>query len=705
VVAQSERTAPGGEHITLTASKPSPTDTVVWSLDAGSPGSLDRTSGDTVQYIPPAAGNPSGSAAVVVNASIGSATKKTTIFLEGAQGLRLLAGNDFGWGAVNASGQAARFRVGAGIARDAQGNVYVADSGNGVIRKVTAQGEVMTFAGSVSARGSVDGTGTAARFYWPTGITIDAAGNLFVTDETNNNIRKITPSGIVTTVAGDASLPGGPGGSNDGTGMAAKFNRPSGIAVDLAGNLYVSDTGNQMIRKITPAGVVTTLAANNPSVPVESRLLSGPRGLAVDVSGNVYVVDSAADGEVPCGPNCYNAAAAVRKITPQGVVTTFAGKHGVMKISYRDGKGFVDNPDAVARDGVGTEARFEGPMNGIAIDATGNLYVNTSGPVRKITQEGIVSTLPNKNGGSHGRDWLALDPAGKLYIADTQLGTEYRILEMSFNGDIVTLAGGTIRTDGYRDGSGRSALFQQPAGIASDRSGNLYVVDERNPAVRKITPLGEVSTLLKLPSTTRLYAITTDASGNIYVYSDSMQDGWAIRKISPSGEVNVLPNTTGSVMTPGGYLYSAEYLSNVNRKIGGTINFGMYAPGIATDSTGNLYLLSSYLSSGVSVYKVTQAGATSAVMTVPAGFSVVGMTIDQEDNLYVTYSNYGETVIRKITPQGTASTVFSYTGDGVSDGNHLTPNASMWMAGGIAMAGAKTIALTVDNGVFLLQLP
>jgi hypothetical protein len=92
-------------------------------------------------------------------------------------------------------------------------------------------------------------------------------------------------------------------------------------------------------------------------------------------------------------------------------------------------------------------------------------------------------------------------------------------------------------------------------------------------------------------------------------------------------------------------------------------------------------------------------------MTVPAGFSVVGMTIDQEDNLYVTYSNYGETVIRKITPQGTASTVFSYTGDGVSDGNHLTPNASMWMAGGIAMAGAKTIALTVDNGVFLLQLP
>jgi hypothetical protein len=233
----------------------------------------------------------------------------------------------------------------------------------------------------------------------------------------------------------------------------------------------------------------------------------------------------------------------------------------------------------------------------------------------------------------------------------------------------------------------------------------LYVVDERNPAVRKITPLGEVSTLLKLPSTTRLYAITTDASGNIYVYSDSMQDGWAIRKISPSGEVNVLPNTTGSVMTPGGYLYSAEYLSNVNRKIGGTINFGMYAPGIATDSTGNLYLLSSYLSSGVSVYKVTQAGATSAVMTVPAGFSVVGMTIDQEDNLYVTYSNYGETVIRKITPQGTASTVFSYTGDGVSDGNHLTPNASMWMAGGIAMAGAKTIALTVDNGVFLLQLP
>jgi sugar lactone lactonase YvrE len=690
VVAQSERTAPGGEHITLTASKPSPTNTVVWTLEAGSPGSLDRTSGDTVQYIPPAAGNPSGSAAVVVNASIGSATKKTTIFLESAQGLRLLAGNDFGWGMVNASGQAARFSTSGGIARDAQGNVYVADSGNGVIRKVTAQGEVTTFAGSASATGSVDGTGTAARFYSPLGITIDAAGNLFVTDASNNNIRKITPSGVVTTVAGD---PSPPAGSNDGTGKAAKFNRPSGIAVDLAGNLYVSDTGNQKIRKITPAGVVTTLAGNNGLLPVESRLLFGPRGIALDVSGNVYVVDSAINGDhnLPyCYPDCNYFTAAVRKITPQGVVTTFAGKDGVIKI------GNVPNPGAVAHDGTGTEARFESGMNGIAIDATGNLYVTTSGPVRKITQEGIVSTLPNNSGGGIGGDWLAFDPAGKLYIAGQS------IREMSFNGDIATLAG-SITTGGYRDGSGRSALFNQPVGIASDRSGNLYVVDYWNWAVRKITPLGEVSTLSKFPPNSFLKNITTDASGNIYI--DSNIGGEAIRKISPSGNVSVLPDTKSGVMTTdaGGNLYSLEASSNVIRKItpegiASTITKldNGWVKGIAADRAGNLYVLQN----GVS--KITQAGVRSNVAAPPAGFYPIGMTIDREDNLYVAYfSITAETIIQKITPQDTVSTVFSSsTGDAVAaDGNYL------YLPKGIAMAGAKTIALTVDNGVFLLQLP
>jgi hypothetical protein len=409
----------------------------------------------------------------------------------------------------------------------------------------------------------------------------------------------------------------------------------------------------------------------------------------------VYVVDY---GLPLSGRDCYYVAAAVRKITPQGVLTTFAGKDGVEIYGWvaSDGTNSCSNRDAAfgARDGAGTEARFGTYMNGIAIDATGNLYVTTYDQVRKITQEGIVSTLPNNSGGSIGGDWLAFDPAGKLYIAGQS------IREMSFNGDIVTLAG-SITTGGYRDGSGRSALFDRPVGIASDQSGNLYVVDNINSAVRKTTPLGEVSTLLKSPSYTGWQNITTDASGNIYVSGSD-----AIRKISPSGNVSVLPNTKSGVMTTdaGGNLYSLEASSNVIRKItpegiASTIivdvNIGAWAKGIAADRAGNLYVLQ------YGVSKITQAGARSGVAAQPADFYPVGMTIDQEDNLYVAYTKGTETIIQKITPQGTVSTVFSSsTGDGVAaDGNHL------YAPKGIAMAGAKTIALTIDNGVFLLQLP
>jgi DNA-binding beta-propeller fold protein YncE len=206
---------------------------------------------------------------------------------------------------------------------------------------------------------------------------------------------------------------------------------------------------------------------------------------------------------------------------------------------------------------------------------------------------------------------------------------------------------------------------------------------------------------LKSPSYTGWLNITTDASGNIYVSGSD-----AIRKISPSGNVSVLPNTKSGVMTTdaGGNLYSLEASSNVIRKItpegiANTIivdvNIGAGAKGIAADRAGNLYVLQ------YGVSKITQAGTGSGVAAQPADFYPVGMTIDREDNLYVAYTKGTETIIQKITPQGTVSTVFSSsTGDGVAaDGNHL------YAPKGIAMAGAKTIALTVDNGVFLLQLP
>ena len=198
------------------------------------------------------------------------------------------------------------------IVADAAGNAYVANNGNNVILKLTAQGAMSVFAGKAGSDGSDDGTGAAARLASPRGIAIDPAGNLYVADEGNSNIRKITPSGVVTTLAGEARQTGG----NDGTSKAAHFSAPRGLAVDGAGNVYVADTDNHLIRKITPAGVVTTLAGHagdngKADGPGDAARFSEPRGIAVDAAGNVYVADTGN--------------AAVRQITPDGVVTTIAG--------------------------------------------------------------------------------------------------------------------------------------------------------------------------------------------------------------------------------------------------------------------------------------------------------------------------------------------------------------------------------------------
>ena len=143
-----------------------------------------------------------------------------------------------------------------GVAVDLAGNLYVADQGGQIIRKVTPAGVIITLAGSLGSSGSADGTGSAARFNDPSGLAVDTAGNVYVADKGNHTIRKITPAGVVSTMAGSAGL----SGSADGTGSAARFWACSGVTVDNVGNVYVADTGNYTIRKISPSGVVTTLA-------------------------------------------------------------------------------------------------------------------------------------------------------------------------------------------------------------------------------------------------------------------------------------------------------------------------------------------------------------------------------------------------------------------------------------------------------------
>jgi len=157
---------------------------------------------------------------------------------------------------MDGTGAAARFYEPGGVAVDRAGNIYVTDMRNHTIRKVTTAGVVTTLAGTAGLVGSTDGTGTAARVYEPKDVAIDSAGNVYVADFGNHTIRKVTTAGVVTTLAGTAGL----AGSADGTGAAARFNLPRGVAVDGASNVYVADTYNHTIRKVTAAGVVTTLA-------------------------------------------------------------------------------------------------------------------------------------------------------------------------------------------------------------------------------------------------------------------------------------------------------------------------------------------------------------------------------------------------------------------------------------------------------------
>ncbi len=300
----------------------------------------------------------------------------------------------------NGTGTAATFSNPNGLTIDATGNVYVADQQNNAIRKITSAGVVTTLSGNgTSGRTNTSAIGVSALYNGPTGVAVDAAGAaVYVADYGNNEIRKIitaagTTNGTVTVLAGSAT---GLTGKADGTGTAAFFNGPAGVAVDATGNVYVADFNNNLIRKITAAGVVTTLAGSTASKANgtgTAASFNGPRGVAVDVAGNVYVAD--ANNNL------------IRKITPAGVVTTLAGN------------GSIGNAD-----GAGTAASFYYPA-GIAVDAAGNVYVADANNnlIRKITPAGTVSSVAGSGYLSlktpfNGPVAVAVDAAGMLYVAD-----------------------------------------------------------------------------------------------------------------------------------------------------------------------------------------------------------------------------------------------------------------------------------------------
>ncbi|HTX64720.1 MAG TPA: immunoglobulin domain-containing protein [Opitutaceae bacterium] len=342
---------------------------------------------------------------VVSNAYGNAASSPGVLTVPVPLAIGTLAGQAGAGGGSDGTGTAAQFSGPADVAVDSSGNVYVADTNNDTIRKVTPAGVVTTVAGTAGSAGSADGTGAAARFNRPAGVAVDSAGNLYVADTNNNTVRKITPAGVVTTLAGQA----GASGSADGTGSAARFKGPSGLAVDTSNNLWVADTLNHTLRKVTSVtGVVTTgagtagVAGAVDGTGAAARFF-GPQGLAADASGNLFVADT-------------NNHTIRQVVLATGAVTTLAGAAGV----------------AGSADGANSAARFFYP-SGVTVDGAGNLYVadTDNDLVREIATAGGVSTLAGQAGAAGTADGfgsaarfnfpsgIAADNSGNIYVADT----------------------------------------------------------------------------------------------------------------------------------------------------------------------------------------------------------------------------------------------------------------------------------------------
>lgn len=306
---------------------------------------------------------------------------------------------------------------------------------------------VSTFAGDGTAN-SVDGTGTAASFNAPQSIAIDGSGNLYVSEYVGCKIRKITPGGVVTTLAGS-----GQAGSKDGQGSAATFNFPNSLIVDVANNVYVSQNWDSIIRKITPTGLVTTIAGDGLGGYIEGNAMTArfllPYGFAIDAANNIFIADTG---------NGY-----IRKLSTTNIVSTFAG-NGVHN----------------------TNPAFYNPA-GIVFDAEGDLFVTDEyyGTVSKVTPDGNVALFAgSKNSGIfYFPQGITIDAEGNLYVAD---GGNNVIKKITVNGVISKFVGDG--KPGAIDGIGNVATLHYPTGIVVNKNtGDFYVADYNNNLIRKIT--------------------------------------------------------------------------------------------------------------------------------------------------------------------------------------------------------------------------
>ena len=455
------------------------------------------------------------------------------------------------------------------VAVDGSGNLYIADRNNNRIRKVNSAGNISTVAGTGTAGFSGDGAAaTAAQLQNPQGVALDGAGNLYIADRGNQRIRKVDSAGVISTVAGNGMA--GFGGDS-GAATAAQLWDPSRVALDGAGNLYIADWGNNRIRKVDSAGVISTVAGR--------EQLSNPYGVAPDGSGNLYIADTGNHR--------------IYKVNSAGVISTVAGS-GTAGYS---GDG-----------GAAVAAQLNFPR-GVAPDGSGNLYIadTWNSRIRKVNSAGTITTVAGDGTAGFSGDGAAataarlsypsgvvLDGAGNLYIADWQNG---RIRKVDTAGIITTVAGdGGVGFSGD-GGAATAAQLSGPRGVAVDGSGNLYIADYSNHRIRKVNSAGVISTVagsgtagfsgdggaamaaqLNFPS-----GVALDALGNLYIAE------WVnhrIRKIAtvPGFSAGIL--STGVITTVAG-----DGTGGYGGDGGTAVAAQLRSPtGVALDGSGNLYI-------------------------------------------------------------------------------------------------------------------